>query len=168
MLHRSYAARMSSPSTSEYDFPYGSHEFWSAVELRQRVLREPLGLTLTVGELMQEGPPMVHYGIFEWRGEEEPQPIIACATALEISPRFWKLRQIAVAPAYQGQGFGAQVVSGMEHALRLRDAEHFCLHSRQSVQGFYEKLGYKVRGDVFEEIGLPHVLMEKTKLPLAS
>ncbi len=149
--------------SSEYDFPYGSREFWAAVELRQRVLREPLGLTLTVAELMKEGPPMVHYGIFEASLGQDvtPEPIIACATAVEVSAGLWKLRQVAVAPQFQGQGFGAQVMRGLEHFLMHSGAQRFCLHSRQSVQGFYERLGYTATGPVFEEIGLPHVLMEK-------
>jgi ribosomal protein S18 acetylase RimI-like enzyme len=152
-------------ATIESVIEYGSREFWSAVELRQRVLREPLGLSLTVAELLQEGPPMVHYGVFKWLDQETPAPAIACATAVPLGEGIWKLRQIAVAAAYQGRGLGARVVTGLECHLAHQGARGFRLHSRQVVQGFYEKLGYQVAGEPFAEIGIPHVLMEKVAGP---
>ena len=148
-------------ATIEFEFEFGSRDFWSAVVLRERVLREPLGLTLTVAELLREGPPMIHYGIIERLGEETPAPAIACAIAVPLGDGMWKLRQIAVAFTYQGSGLGAQVVLGLECHLALQGARGFRLHSRANVRGFYEKLGYQPVGEPFTEIGIPHVLMEK-------
>jgi ribosomal protein S18 acetylase RimI-like enzyme len=148
-------------ATVEFEFKFGSREFWSAVELRERLLREPLGLTLTVAELLQEGPPMVHYGIFEWLDEETPSPAIACAIAVPLGAGIWKLRQIAVAAKYQGKGLGARVVLGLESHLAFQGACGFRLHSRENGRGFYEKLGYHATSEPFTEIGIPHVLMEK-------
>jgi predicted GNAT family N-acyltransferase len=47
------------------------------------------------------------------------------------------------------------------HLRVLENATLIQLHSRQSVQGFYEKLGYHPVGAPFTEIGLPHILMRK-------
>lgn len=146
---------------SEYAFEYGSREFWQSVELRQRVLREPLGLTLTVRELLAECAPVVHYGLFELLDEQTTAPIIACACALPLADEIWQIRQVAVVPLYRGRGFGSRVMIGLEEHLRLHGAAGTCLHARRNVQEFYEKLGYKVTGEPFEEIGLPHVRMEK-------
>jgi predicted GNAT family N-acyltransferase len=35
------------------------------------------------------------------------------------------------------------------------------MHARKHAIGFYEKMGYKVKGDEFEEVTIPHFLMEK-------
>jgi predicted GNAT family N-acyltransferase len=35
------------------------------------------------------------------------------------------------------------------------------MHARKNASGFYEKMGYKRLGDEFEEITIPHIVMEK-------
>jgi predicted GNAT family N-acyltransferase len=35
------------------------------------------------------------------------------------------------------------------------------MHARKTATGFYEKLGYVISGGEFEEVTLPHVVMEK-------
>ena len=35
------------------------------------------------------------------------------------------------------------------------------MHARETAVGFYEKLGYKVVGDKFTEVTIPHYVMEK-------
>ncbi|MEO8175011.1 MAG: GNAT family N-acetyltransferase [Sediminibacterium sp.] len=35
------------------------------------------------------------------------------------------------------------------------------MHARESAVGFYEKHGYKVVGDEFVEVTIPHFIMEK-------
>jgi predicted GNAT family N-acyltransferase len=36
------------------------------------------------------------------------------------------------------------------------------MNARKTAVGFYEKLGYNAKGDEFEEVTIPHFLMEKT------
>jgi predicted GNAT family N-acyltransferase len=36
------------------------------------------------------------------------------------------------------------------------------MHARKSAVGFYEKLGYEIEGDEFEEVTIPHYEMQKT------
>jgi hypothetical protein len=44
-----------------------------------------------------------------------------------------------------------------------------CLHAQISAQGFYERLGFTPRGEVYAEVGIPHIEMvlgkKKTALP---
>jgi predicted GNAT family N-acyltransferase len=35
------------------------------------------------------------------------------------------------------------------------------LHARIVAVGFYEKMGYVRQGELFTEVGIPHVLMQK-------
>ena len=37
----------------------------------------------------------------------------------------------------------------------------FVLHARQNAAGFYEKSGYRAVGDLFTEVGRPHLRMER-------
>lgn len=53
---------------------------------------------------------------------------------------------LAVAPAEQGKGFGADLMAGAEEWLRRRGALKVQLmvrHTNPGVLGFYEKLGYE-------------------------
>jgi predicted GNAT family N-acyltransferase len=38
-------------------------------------------------------------------------------------------------------------------------AHEVVLHAQCSAQGFYERLGFVPRGELFEEVGIPHVEM---------
>jgi predicted GNAT family N-acyltransferase len=35
------------------------------------------------------------------------------------------------------------------------------MHARKSAAAFYEKLGYQIIGDAFEEVTIPHYEMQK-------
>jgi len=35
------------------------------------------------------------------------------------------------------------------------------MHARKNAIGFYEKMGYKVKGPEFQEVSIPHYEMEK-------
>jgi predicted GNAT family N-acyltransferase len=35
------------------------------------------------------------------------------------------------------------------------------MHARKDAIGFYEKQGYKISGDEFTEVTIPHFVMEK-------
>jgi predicted GNAT family N-acyltransferase len=35
------------------------------------------------------------------------------------------------------------------------------MHARKNAVGFYEKMGYKVRGEEFQEVSIAHYEMEK-------
>jgi predicted GNAT family N-acyltransferase len=35
------------------------------------------------------------------------------------------------------------------------------MHARQTAVGFYQKLGYSITGEPFEEVTIPHYIMEK-------
>jgi predicted GNAT family N-acyltransferase len=35
------------------------------------------------------------------------------------------------------------------------------MHARKDAQGFYEKMGYQASGQEFQEISIPHLIMQK-------
>jgi predicted GNAT family N-acyltransferase len=48
-----------------------------------------------------------------------------------------------------------------ENLARDRGYKKITMHARKNAIGFYEKMGYVRIGNEFEEITIPHYLMEK-------
>lgn len=137
---------------------YGSNEYDAACALRHAVLRAPLGLSLYDEDLTQESDHL-HYGLFN-----DVAKLIACAVVIPLENGLAKLRQMAVSEKYQGKGAGRHLMQGIESALVEKGFQHLELHARVTAVPFYQKLGYRVTGEKFTEVGIPHVRMEKLKL----
>ncbi len=134
---------------------FGTEEFRAECGLRNEVLREPLGLSLTDEELAGEADQL-HFGLFEPDGG-----LVACAVAVRLSPTQARIRQMAVSPVHQRRGLGKRLMEELEAALRTRGFANLLLHARASAVGFYEKLGYAVTGDGFTDITITHFRMVK-------
>jgi predicted GNAT family N-acyltransferase len=48
-----------------------------------------------------------------------------------------------------------------ENVARDAGYQKVIMHARKTATGFYEKLGYKISGKQFDEITIPHYVMEK-------
>ena len=66
---------------------------------------------------------------------------------------------------FQEKWYGCRLMALVEGQLAGEGVRECELHSRMNVADFYEKLGYEREGEVFEEIGLPHVKMRKELRP---
>ncbi|TGB00704.1 GNAT family N-acetyltransferase [Halobacillus salinus] len=76
--------------------------------------------------------------------------------------KVYRLRGMATWPEYRGQGAGTHLVSKAEEILSNRNADILWCNARTSAQGYYDRLGFKQAGDVFDlpPIG-PHVVSYK-------
>lgn len=138
-----------------------SPEYQAALELRHRVLREPLGLTLTAEELDGEHGQL-HYAMSNQSGQ-----IIAVVVAKPASSKLVQLRQMAVEPDHQRSGVGSDLLRQAEADLASRGFEEIQLDARTLVVGFYERHDYQTIGEPFEKISLEHQKMAKTIAPKA-
>ena len=66
---------------------------------------------------------------------------------------------MAVKRVLRGSGQGAAVLAALQTEATRRGDNELALHAQTSAQGFYERLGFKGRGEVFDEVGLSHVEM---------
>ena len=123
-------------------------------ELRNEVLRRPLGLDLRDEDLTAEADQS-HYGLFE--GEK----LLACVIVMPLTGTEVRLRQMAVSPAAQGQGLGRRLLERLHLELVRQGREKVVLHARLTAVGFYSKLGYHGEGEEFTEVGIPHRKMWK-------
>ena len=73
----------------------------------------------------------------------------------------YKLGRIAVRKAYRGQNYGAALMQKAEEVLSSRGAKTLVIYAQAHAQGFYERVGYTAKGELFLEEGVPHRRMEK-------
>lgn len=129
-------------------------EYLEVLALRQEVLRRPLGLNLYEEDLSAE----VDAQIFIYKLNEK---VVACLLALPVDVASIRLKQMAVAAPYQGKGIGNKLMLAAEAFAKERGFGNIYFHARESALPFYEKLGYEIQSDTFEEVGIPHKKMGK-------
>lgn len=133
---------------------HGSKEYQEMVELRRAILRKPLGIDFDQAELDREHEDLL-IGCFEDDRME------GCCLLTKVDDKTVRLRQMAVLSGLQGKGFGRALMQFAENLARDRGYQKITMHARKTAVGFYEKLGYKISGEQFEEISIPHYIMEK-------
>lgn len=134
---------------------HGSADYAAAVNLRRAILRTPLGLDFTSAQLAAEAGD-IHLAAFA-EGELAGTVLLS-----SYDDQTMKLRQMAVDDALQGRGVGAQLLTAAEAEARAASKTRITLAARVTAQPFYARNGYTAVGDVFEEVTLPHVAMQKT------
>lgn len=147
--------------------PIRPAETWA---LRQRVLRpgQPLEACRFPGD---DAPGAFHLGAFDSRGAMVAvasfNPEAAPAGLEEVvfdhgkpSGAAWRLRGMATAPEARGRGHGTALLrEGMREMARRGGRMLWC-NARVSAAGFYEGLGLRRAGEVFDIPGIgPHVVM---------
>lgn len=136
------------------EIEYDSIEYKKSVLLRDKILREPLGLYYTDDYLLQDKGQIILGGYEE--------KIIQAVLLLKIvNTETIKMRQVAVKKNRQGKGVGKELVIFAENIAKDRDFKRIELNSRETSIPFYEKMGYKCIGETFEEISIPHRKMFK-------
>jgi len=132
-----------------------AHDLYAQViALRQRVLREPLGLDIRNDDLEAEVQQIIF--VYEKEGQ-----VKGCVLLAQYDAETFKLRQMAVDSDQQGKGIGAELINAADLYAVNQGKSRIILNARETAIPFYEKMGYEVQGDTFTEVGLPHRKMEK-------
>ena len=138
------------------EIQFGTPEFDDAVRLRYDVLRKPLGLEFTTEQLASE------FDNFHLAAYDDTGFLVGYLNLTPVDDERVKMRQVAVRPECQGGGVGKGLVIASEaFAVRL-GFKKMVLHARETAVPFYQKLNYKIVGERFEEVSIPHFLMKKT------
>jgi len=133
---------------------HGTKEYQQMVKLRDDMLRKPLGLSFSSEELEEEKDNLL-IGAFE------DGNILGCAMLVQEKSDVVKLRQMAVLNYVQGKGIGRALMQFAENLARDHGYKILTMHARKNAVGFYEKMGYRVIGDEFQEVSIPHYEMQK-------
>jgi predicted GNAT family N-acyltransferase len=130
-------------------------EYIAMLDLRDEVLRKPLGQRLDRNNLSAEA--------FDFLVVMEINGIIkGCVILTPISKDILKLRQMAVAGELQGKGMGHKILKWAEELALSKGFVRIEMNARKYAIPFYEKAGYVKYGDEFTEVGIPHYKMKKS------
>jgi predicted GNAT family N-acyltransferase len=86
---------------------------------------------------------------------------IGCGRMLEHGAREVKIGRMAVLLEFRKTGVGAQILRFLVDRARERGCRKAILHAQVAAEGFYRKEGFNPIGDVFDEAGIAHRLMER-------
>jgi len=78
---------------------------------------------------------------------------------LVVKGRAAKIGRMAVLKSRRGWGIGGELLKRALKLAKMRGVNQIYLHAQVSVIGFYEKFGFRPRGRVFMEAGIPHRTM---------
>lgn len=76
-----------------------------------------------------------------------------------------KIGRMAVLKSYRGKGVGKKLLRRAVATAKKLGARTIYLHAQVPVIEFYEKLGFRCVGAVFDEAGIPHrkMILKKTR-----
>ena len=133
---------------------YGTPEYQQMIKMREDILRKPLGLNFDEKELESEKNNLLIAAF-------DDDKMLGCCMLVPENEKIVRLRQMAVLNDLQGKGIGRALMLFAENLARDRGYNKISMHARKNATGFYEKVGYKVVGDEFVEVTIPHYNMEK-------
>ena len=139
--------------------PFNSALHHEAKGIRADVLRKPLGLTADDPAFNDKESDVYFVAL------ENEQVVGVVVLVPHYKKGIGKLRQMATAEKVRGKGYGIQLIKALEEYAAKNGMTSILLHSRHYAAGFYEKLGYKITSDVFQEVGIDHFVMEKGITP---
>lgn len=132
-----------------------SKDYWKLVRLRDKILREPLNLMFSEEELFLENE-QIHIGGFE------NEIAIASLSLVKLSPTLLKMRQVCVSTEFQGKKIGKQLNEFVEKWANENNYKSIECNARESAVPFYKSNGYKIEGEQFFELRIPHFKMIKS------
>lgn len=126
---------------------------WDAMEIRIEVFVDEQLIALEL-ENDEEDATAFHAVAYNALGQ-----VVATGRLLKGQPGQGRIGRMAVKRVLRGCGQGAAVLAALQQEATRRGDKELALHAQTSAQGFYERLGFKSRGDVFDEVGLSHIEM---------
>lgn len=138
------------------DIDFGSSRYNELVELRYKILLEPLGLKFLDSFRAKEAN-YLHIGCIEQLDDK----LVGGLILAPLDNEKIRLMQVAVDTVYRGEGVGRELVKYAEKRAKEAGYSQIVMHAMLSVVGFYEKLGYHAEVDIFDEQGITFLKMVK-------
>ena len=138
------------------DVDFGSSRYDELVELRYKVLLEPLGLKF-LDSFRNKEVSYLHVGCLDSLEDK----LVGGLILAPVDDEDIRLMQVAVSPTCQGQGVGKALVEYAQDRAKEAGFSKIIMHAMLSVVVFYERLGYTQEGDLFEEQGITFAKMVK-------
>ncbi|MBN2891989.1 MAG: GNAT family N-acetyltransferase [Bacteroidales bacterium] len=133
---------------------FGSNDYKKSIELRDKILRKPLGMVFT-DEFLSQDKEQINIAAFD------NEIMVGILLLKKINDKILKMRQVAVDENRQGQGIGKQMVIFSEKYAKQNGFTLIELNARDTAIPFYQSLDYKIVSEEFFEVGISHKKMEK-------
>ncbi len=140
------------------EIAFATPEYDQTVQLRDKILRKPLGLVFSEEQLAEE------FSDFHLAAFTNDWVLRGCLVLTPKGDKTLKMRQVAVDEAVQKSGIGRQLVAASEALARRNGFDVMELNARDTAVPFYKKLDYTIVGEPFEEVGIAHVKMMKNMI----
>ena len=138
-----------------YQVDFGSPSFDELVHLRDLNLRKPIGLSFTPAELS------IEYDSIHFAAYSDNLELLGTLVMKPLENHQIKMRQVAVFPDKQKTGVGKLMVAESERYAKENNFKEIVLSARVPAVPFYEKLGYTVISELYQEVGIDHYKMVK-------
>ena len=126
-----------------------------SVRLRDKILRQPLGLQFTPQELAKEYEH-IHLACYDTASQ-----LLGCLVLVPLDKQRIKMRQVAVDEPFQKAGIGSKLVAASEVWAKQAGYQQMELHARDTAIPFYLKHQYETTGKPFVEVNISHYKMCK-------
>ncbi|MBR1605522.1 MAG: GNAT family N-acetyltransferase [Alphaproteobacteria bacterium] len=138
------------------DIDFGSSRYDELVQLRYKILLEPLGLKF-LDSFRDKEVGFLHIGCVE----DLDDKLVGGLVLAPVNDEDVRMMQVAVDTRYQGEGIGRELVRYAEKRAKASGFSKIIMHAMLSVVNFYERIGYTQEGDIFEENGITFAKMVK-------
>lgn len=85
---------------------------------------------------------------------------VGCARLLAFGTTA-KIGRVCVLPEFRGKAVGIALIEACHDAARTTGATRAILGAQTQALSFYERLGYAGYGELFDDAGIPHRMMER-------
>ena len=134
----------------QYDLP----EYKETLQLRENVMRKPLGLLLSVEDVKDDNV-RTHIGGY-------CNGVLICACSFKIIHRkIAHLYSVCVKQEFQNRGVGQQLMHFTEKYVKLHGAARLYVEGRKSAKNFYRKCGFSPCGSEYIDMNILHQDMRK-------
>ncbi len=123
------------------DVDFGSSRYDQLVELRYKILLEPLGLKF-LDMYREKEMGYLHIGCVEGLDDS----LVGGLMLAPLNDEEIRMMQVAVDTKYQREGIGREMVKYAEARAKEAGYSRIVMHSMLSVVHFYEKMGLPSRG----------------------
>ena len=107
-------------------------------------------------------PGTKHFGIYESGALVGVVSVFECRSQSFDQSAQFQLRGMAVLDEHRKKGLGEELLTHAESHIIMRAAELIWFNARIAAVPFYQRNGYKIKGELFDIPGVgPHYLMFK-------
>lgn len=133
---------------------FNTPEYESELELRDKVLRKPLGMNISDDDLEIE---LNDYHICALINSK----VVGTLLLRKFNNTTLQMKQVAVDASLRNNNIGRNLISFAENFAKDKGFTKIILNARKTAIPFYEKINYVKIGEEFTEVGILHIKMTK-------